>query len=224
MTEAIHPIESESYRILGQRIDLSDRTPGVAAVVARIVHASADTEFADTTVVDEPAVSAGVVALRSGAPIICDVEMVRAGITGADALCLLSEVSAGPGGTPTRSANAVNLAAQRFPNGAVFVIGCAPTALFEVLRLVDLGELRPSLVIGLPVGFVGASESKEALRRMSSMSPHGRPLHSISNIGEKGGSSVAAAACNAMLRLAGASPVPQSPWTETSIGSGSDRA
>jgi precorrin isomerase len=195
----VHPIEAESYRILGQRVDLSDLGPGAQAVVARIVHASADCELAQLVVADEESVAAGVEAVRSGAPVVCDVQMVRAGITGATH-CLLEDAAAGPDGLPTRSANAIALAAERWPDGAIFVIGCAPTALFEVVRLVERGICRPALVIGLPVGFVGAAESKEALRQLAARSPHS--LATISNIGEKGGSAVAAAAYNALVRLA----------------------
>ena len=202
MTPTVHPIEAESYRILGERIDLSGMGPGTAAVIGRIVHATADLEFADMVITDETSVAAGIEAIRAGAPIICDVQMVRAGITAVDTVCLLGDATAGPNGTPTRSANAITLAAGRWPDGAILVIGCAPTALFEVVRLVEQGAFRPALVIGLPVGFVGAAESKEALRRLAALQPHGQHLATISNIGDKGGSAAAAAACNALVRLA----------------------
>jgi precorrin-8X/cobalt-precorrin-8 methylmutase len=86
------------------------------------------------------------------------------------------------------------VAARRWPAGAVVVVGNAPTALFEVLALAAAGRFAPALVIGLPVGFVGAAEAKEALRSA--------PLASVSNVGERGGSAVAAAALNAIARLA----------------------
>jgi precorrin isomerase len=127
--------------------------------------------------------------------------MVRSGITSMDTTCLLDEAAAGPDGIPTRSADAIARAAAQWPDGAVFVIGCAPTALFEVVRLVESGDLRPALVVGMPVGFVGAAESKEALRRVASP-PDGRGVPAISNRGEKGGSAVASAAFNAIVRLA----------------------
>lgn len=184
----IHPIEAESYRILEARVDLSHLAPLSRAVVARIVHASADVEFAAMTVVDEDALERGVEALRRGAPVVTDVEMVGAGITGVATECHLAAARAE--GDLTRSAAAMRLAVDRHPSGAVFVIGCAPTALFELLRL----DADPALVIGLPVGFVGAAESKQALRD--------RGLPAVSNVGEKGGSAVAAAALNALVRLA----------------------
>jgi precorrin isomerase len=187
---AVHPIEAESYRILARRVDLSHLADGPRAVVERVIHASADVSFARTMVVPEAAVAAGVAAIRAGAPIVTDVEMSRAGITGRSAWCYLAEASGGR----TRSAAAMQLAAGRHPRGAVFVIGCAPTALEEVVALAASGGLEPALVIGLPVGFVGAADSKEAARASG--------LAVITNVGEKGGAGVAAAACNAIVRLA----------------------
>ncbi len=187
----VHPIETESYRILSERVDLSRYGPLAAAVVARVIHASADLEYAATVVVDDDAVETGVAALAGGAPIVVDVEMVRHGMAGVDAECFLP-VTAVEG--TTRSAAGIALAAERHPEGAVVVIGCAPTALEEVVRLHETGRFSPALVIGLPVGFVGAAESKERLRTSG--------LPAISNVGEKGGSAVAAAATNALIRLA----------------------
>ena len=187
----VHPIETESYRILAERVDLSTYGPLAAAVVARVIHASADLEYAATMVVDDDAVQAGVAALAGGAPIVVDVEMVRHGVTGVSPECFLPATAAQ--GT-TRSAAGIALAAEHHPGGAVVVIGCAPTALEEVVRLHEAGRFSPAVVIGLPVGFVGAAESKERLRASG--------LPAISNVGEKGGSAVAAAATNAMIRLA----------------------
>ena len=187
----IHPIEAESYRILAERVDLSGFGPLGGAVVARVIHASADLEFARTMVVDEAALEAAIAALAGGAPVVVDVEMVRHGITGTEAKCFLPE--AAPAGA-TRSAAGMTLAAERHPEGAVVVVGCAPTALEEVVRLHEAGWFSPALVVGLPVGFVGAAESKDRLRSSG--------LPAVSNVGEKGGSAVAAAAVNALIRLA----------------------
>jgi precorrin isomerase len=187
----VHPIEAESYRILAERVDLSPFGPLAAAVVARVIHASADLEYATTMVVDEAAAAAGIAALAGGAPVVVDVEMVRHGITGVAAECFLP---AGPVEGTTRSAAGMALAAQSHPEGAVVVVGCAPTALEEVVRLYKAGRFSPTLVVGMPVGFVGAAESKERLRRSG--------LPCITNIGEKGGSAVAAAAVNVLVRRA----------------------
>ena len=190
----IHPIEMESYRILETRVDLSHLASGSRAVVERVIHASADPEYAASMVVDDTAVGAGEQALRAGAPVVCDVEMVRSGIRGvATECCLADHASADPGG-PTRAALGIRAAAARYRSGAIVVVGCAPTALDEALDLAAGGVFEPALVIGMPVGFVGAAESKARLRASG--------LPAISNIGEKGGSAVAAAAVNALVRLA----------------------
>lgn len=187
----VHPIEAESYRILNERVDLSGYGPVAAAVVARVIHASADVEYAASMVLDETVAEAAVSALAAGAPVVCDVEMVRHGITGVAALCYLPE-QAGP--DSTRSAAGIREAARRHPVGAVVVVGCAPTALAEVVRLYRAGLFSPVAVVGMPVGFVGATESKELLRASG--------MAAISNVGEKGGSAVAAAAVNVLARLA----------------------
>lgn len=197
----IHPIEAESYRILETRVDLSHLDPGPRAVVERVIHASADPEYAASMVVGVAAVDAGVHALSVGAPVLCDVEMVRLGISGIQAECHLPET--GGDVETTRSALGMRTAAAEHPTGAVVVVGCAPTALDEVLDLATRGEFEPALVIGLPVGFVGAAESKARLRAGG--------LPSISNIGEKGGSAVAAAAVNALARLAAPPPEGNAP-------------
>jgi precorrin-8X/cobalt-precorrin-8 methylmutase len=189
-----HPIEVESYRLLDQRVDLSHLAPAVRAVVARVIHASADTEYAHTMVLDECAVLAGVEAVRAGAPVITDVEMVRYGITGAETICLLDQVPSTPATGPTRSARAMALAARRHPRGAVVAVGCAPTALVEALRLAQEDSFAPAVIVGLPVGFVGAADAKVAARASD--------LPTITNVGDKGGSAVAAAAVNAIVRLA----------------------
>ena len=190
----IHPIETESYRILETRVDLSHLDPGPRAIVERVIHASADPEYAASTVVDVVAVDAGVHALRAGAPVLCDVEMVCSGIRGVATECFLAErVSAEPDG-PTRTALGMRAAADAHPMGAVVVVGCAPTALDEVLDLAGRGVFAPALVVGMPVGFVGAAAAKARLRASG--------LPAISNVGEKGGSAVAAAAVNALVRLA----------------------
>jgi precorrin-8X/cobalt-precorrin-8 methylmutase len=194
----IHPIETESYRILETRVDLSHLDPGPRTVVERVIHASADPEYARSTVVDAAAVDTGVRALRAGAPVLCDVEMVRSGIRGVATECFLAHAPATEQQDETRAARGMRAAALAYPNGAVVVVGCAPTALEEVVDLAAQGRFEPALVIGMPVGFVGAAESKARLRASG--------LPAISNVGEKGGSAVAAAAVNALVRLAAQSP------------------
>ncbi len=186
----VHPIEAESYRILRELVDLSHLGPLSRTVAERVIHASADPEYAESLVLDEAALTGGFAALRGGTPIVTDVKMVAAGITSRKACCYVSDPRTRELSEElkiTRSAAGFRLAAREAGSGAVWVIGNAPTALFELLDL----EADPALVIGLPVGFVGAAESKEELL--------GSRLPGIANRGPKGGSAVAAAALNALL-------------------------
>jgi precorrin-8X/cobalt-precorrin-8 methylmutase len=191
-TRTVHPIEAESYRILRARLDTAALPPYTRAVVERVIHASADFDYAADLVADEAALVHAAAALKAGAPIVADVEMVAAGITRRDTLCAIKDPAAPALASErgiTRSAAALRIAAEQAGPGAVYVIGCAPTALFELIGLA--AEVRPALVIGLPVGFVGAAESKAALRQAG--------LPAVSNISGKGGSAVAAAALNALI-------------------------
>lgn len=190
----VHAIETESFQILRARADTSHLPPLTRAVVERVVHASADLDYLDDMVTEEAALAAGLAALRSGAPVVTDVEMVAAGITRHDLagtpLCRVRDprsaaLAAATG--LTRSAAAVRVAFDEVGPGAVWVVGCAPTALAEIVAL----GVAPALVVGLPVGFVGAAESKQLLRASG--------LPAVSNRSEKGGSAVAAAALNALL-------------------------
>ena len=185
MVRVIHPIEQESYAILRSRVDTSGLPPLTRAVVERVVHASADLAYVDELVLDERDLRAAQAALRAGAPVVADVHMVAAGITSRQVVCKVREAAATA--QLTRSAAAVRMAYDEVGPGAVWVVGNAPTALYEVLAL----GVEPALVIGLPVGFVGAAESKAALRDSG--------LPQVSNTSEKGGSAVAAAALNALL-------------------------
>lgn len=190
----VHPIEAESFRILEEKLDLSHLGTGARAVVARVAHASADIDLATSMVVEEAAVAAGIEAVRAGATVVADVEMVRQGITGVDAACYIGQARAADTPWATRSAAAMSIAAARHPKGAIVAVGCAPSALAAVLELADRGVFSPSLVIGVPVGFVGAASAKQAARDS--------PLCSITNVGDKGGSAVAAATANAIIKLA----------------------
>ncbi|HEY3810229.1 MAG TPA: precorrin-8X methylmutase [Acidimicrobiales bacterium] len=191
----VHPIEVESYRIMAEQVDLSAWPPGPRDVVARMIHATADESFAATARLGDRAVDAGAAALRAGAPVVCDARMVLAGIPAvATARCFLDQVPVAPPGD-TRAAAAFEVAARAHPDGAVWVIGNAPTALERLLSLVAAGQVRPAAVIGVPVGYVGAADAKAAL--------WASPLRSIAitNTGRRGGSPVAAAAVNALVRL-----------------------
>jgi len=186
----VHPIETESFRILRGMVDLSHLGPLSRAVAERVIHASADPDYAESLIVEEAALESGISALRRGEPVVTDVGMVAAGITGRQTLCFVSDPRARALSEQlgiTRSAAGFRIAAEDVGHGAVWVVGNAPTALFELLGL----DVVPSLVIGLPVGFVGAAESKSALAASG--------LPAVANRGPKGGSAVAAAALNALI-------------------------
>ena len=216
---AVHPIEVESYEILRERVDLTSFEEPARQIVARMVHASADESFAVSALVGPVAVQEAVAALRRGGVVVCDTNMVVAGIPGVAAsnpvVCYLDRVpelevglTAGTDATAenlssdsslnrkTRSAKGIELAAADHPVGAIWVIGNAPTALDRLVDLHSVGRLRPAAVVGLPVGYVGAEESKSRLWASSLRSV------SITNDGRRGGSAVAAAAVNALARMA----------------------
>lgn len=197
-SRAVHPIEAESYRLLAARMDLSSMPPPVAAIVSRVAHATADLDLAASLVAPEHAVDAGVRAIASGAQVVCDVEMLRAGISTLESCCHLWQCEPLAGGFPTRSARGIRLAAEAHPRGAIFAVACAPSALEELSDLISRGACVPSLVVALPVGFVGAAVSKA--RAVQVCTDAGVAV--ISNVGERGGSAAGASVLNALARLA----------------------
>jgi precorrin-8X/cobalt-precorrin-8 methylmutase len=188
-----HPLEQESYRILRARLDLSRLPPLSRAVTERIIHATADFDYATDLVTDETALERGVAAIAAGAPVVADAAMVAAGIGDYPVICKAGDsLTARLARTAgiTMSAAGARLGFGEAGPGAVWLVGSAPTALTEVIAR----EVQPALVIGVPVGFVGAVESKDALRASG--------LPSLSNVSEKGGPAVAVAAFTALLRAA----------------------
>lgn len=174
------------------------------AVVRRLIHTSADFEMLSLVRFSPGAVEAGVTALRAGAAIVTDTNMVRVGIPqrrlaplGCRALCLMDdpEIAARAAKDGTTRARAAVDAAAALPGPLVFAVGNAPTALLRILELVAQERLAPALVIGMPVGFVNAAESKDLLMDQDSV-----PFVTIR--GRKGGSTLAAACVNALLILA----------------------
>jgi precorrin-8X/cobalt-precorrin-8 methylmutase len=191
MVWAAHPIEVESYRILRSQVDTSHLPPISRAVTERVIHASADLAYATDLCCDENALRAGQQALATGAPLVVDVRMLAAGITSRPSVVAL-DLAPAPLPGLTRSTAGIRVAASQYPQGAVWAVGNAPTALRELIRLAVQGLLRPALVIGLPVGFVDAAAAKAALRDSG--------LPALSNRSAKGGTAIAAAAVNALLR------------------------
>lgn len=174
-----------------------------APVVKRVIHTTADFDYAQNLRFTPGAVAAGIAALRSGTPIVTDTTMALAGISkpglaklGTTALCYVADpevaAAAKQQGT-TRAVAAVHKAAAAYP-GAILAVGNAPTALLTIADQIEAG-LRPALVIGVPVGFVNVVESKERL--FAVCQEHGVPA--IAAMGRKGGSTVAAAICNALV-------------------------
>lgn len=198
-------IESESFRIIDREVGEHGWPEAEWQVVRRVIHTSADFDYARNMVFSEKAVPQAIAAIRDGAGIYTDTNMALAGIGkprllpfGCQVICHIgdSDVSAlAQREGVTRSVTAMRKAVRN-PNNRIFVIGNAPTALFELLRLIQLKQVSPALIIGLPVGFVGAEESKRDLAASQLGIPY------ITNVGRKGGSNVAAAIVNALAILA----------------------
>jgi precorrin-8X/cobalt-precorrin-8 methylmutase len=190
---ATNSVTEEAYRILRSRLDLSRLPKFSRDVTERVIQASADFDYFTDLVCDEESLAEGVAALAAGAPVVADSAMVAAGITGSPVLCKISEPLTqrlARTASITRAAAAVRLAFGEVGPGAVWVAGGGSAALAEIISR----RVEPAFVVGLPVGFVGAAEAKDALRASG--------LRSVSNVSEKGGPAVAVAAFNALLRHA----------------------
>ena len=200
-------IEAESFRIINREAGPHQWSPAEWPVVRRVIHTSADFDYLRSLRMSADAIAAGVTAILNGRGMVTDTTMALAGIS-KPRLATFSIASACFIADPQIAAEAAaqgitrSILAMRKgtadPHNGIFVIGNAPTALFELLRQVREEGLRPDLVVGLPVGFVGAEESKEELLVVAA--EHGIPF--ITNRGRKGGSNVAAAVMNALLILA----------------------
>ena len=203
--ERVSPVEIEkrSFEIIAQELP-HPVDESIAPVVKRVIHATADFDYADSLYFSEGAIDAALAALRGGATIVTDTAMALAGINkaalqrhGCAARCFIADedvASAAAARGITRSAAAVEKAAA-LEGPLVFAVGNAPTALVRLCEMMGEGKVRPRLVIGVPVGFVNVIQSKEML--MDSDVP------CIVARGRKGGSTVAAAICNALLYMLG---------------------
>ena len=200
-------IEAESFRIIESEVGAHDWSAEEWPVVRRVIHSSADFEYADSLHISPGAVAKGIEAIRQGCGLVTDTNMALAGINKTrldnfriEASCYVAEPEVARESVKlgiTRSILAMRKGAAD-PGNGIFVIGNAPTALFELVRLMGTEGLRPDLVIALPIGFVGAAESKERLIREAEK--HKVPF--ITNRGRKGGSNVVAAVVNALLIMA----------------------
>ena len=186
-------VAEESYRILRSRIDLSRLPRFSRDVTERVIHASADFDYSTDLVCDEESLAEGVAALAAGVPVVADSAMVAAGIVASPVICKIGESLTqrlARTASISRPAAAVRLAFGEVGPGAVWVVGGSAAALAEILSR----GVEPAFVVGLPAGFVGAADVKDALRASG--------LRSLSNVSEKGGPAVAVAAFSALLQNA----------------------
>ena len=196
-------IESESFQIIDNEIGEHPFTELQWPVVRRVIHATADFDLGRSMQFQKGAVESGITAIRAGKPVIADVAMVQAGISkprlekyGSEVRVYISRpdvAEAAKAEGITRAIVATRRAVEESPDG-IFVIGNAPTALLELIKLVKAGKARPSLIIGVPVGFVSAEESKAELEKLD--------VPWITNRGRKGGTPEAVAVTNAVSLLA----------------------
>ena len=204
MIEYLKPdeIEKRSFEIIQNELP-RPLDPALAPVILRVIHTTADFEYVDSLSFSEGAIECALTALRQGVPIVSDTNMVKAGVDktrlkafGSDVLCFIQDedvVQTARQNGATRAMVSIDKAAM-LGKPLILAIGNAPTALMRICELKKAGQFSPELVIGVPVGFVNVVESKEML--MHSGIPY------ITAKGRKGGSNVAAAICNALLRLA----------------------
>lgn len=199
-----HPIEKESFRLIGEELDESQFSALELPVVKRVIHSTADFEFKDLMRLSPNAIQAGIEAIKNGCNIITDVKMVLSGITknrlepfGAQVYCFSSDEDVARLSTEENitKTSASMRKASKFMQGGIVAIGNAPTALFELLKIINNGGPKPALIVGVPVGFVGAAESKEELMKSG--------CEYIATAGRKGGSTVAVAIVNAIAISAG---------------------
>jgi precorrin-8X/cobalt-precorrin-8 methylmutase len=193
-------IYKESFAIIRRECDVSAFSTDLSRVVVRMIHACGMTDLTQLVLASPGAAQIGTRALRNGAPILCDANMVANGITRSrlpvenQVVCTLRDVRTAALAAQlqtTRSAAAIELWRDQLA-GSVVVIGNAPTALFHLLEILEQGAPQPALILGMPVGFVGAAESKQALVESRLAIPY------ITVQGRRGGSAIAAAAVNAL--------------------------
>jgi precorrin-8X/cobalt-precorrin-8 methylmutase len=196
-------IESLSFKIIEEESGDHGFSPSEWPIVQRIIHTSADFEYIKTMRFHPNAIASGVSAIRQGKTLITDTHMARAGIRkkeihrfGGSVICLIDDDSVVKTATETGSTRAKTAVDAAVPhlNGSIYIVGNAPTALLRLIELVKENRIQPALIIGLPVGFVNAAESKTAL--MDLETPY------VSNVGRKGGSNIAASVVNALSIMA----------------------
>lgn len=203
--EQVRPadIEKRSFEIITEELGNRILAPDTAPIIKRCIHTSADFDYADNLVFSDGAVKRAMDAIRSGAPVITDTQMGRAGINkkrlagyGSKVYCFMSDEDVAKKAAEsgrTRASVSMDKAAEMGLNG-IFAVGNAPTALVRLRKLVDEGRIRPELIIAVPVGFVNVIQAKEMILEMKE-TPY------IVAKGRKGGSNIAACICNALLYM-----------------------
>lgn len=196
-------IEEKSFEMITEELGEHPFTAEQYPVVQRVIHASADFELGRSLMFHPKAIEAGIAAIRAGKMIVADVQMVQVGISkprieqfGGDVRVYISDpdvMEEAKRLNTTRAIISIRKAIKE-ADGAIYAIGNAPTALLELIRLVKEGIAKPGLIVGVPVGFVSAAESKEELAKLD--------IPFITNLGRKGGSPVAVAAVNALSIMA----------------------
>lgn len=196
-------IEGKSFEMITEELGEHPFTADQYPVVQRVIHASADFELGRSLVFHPRAIEAGIEAIRNGKKLVADVQMVQVGISkdriqnfGGEVSVYISDsdvIEEAKRLNTTRAIISIRKAIKE-AEGGIYAIGNAPTALLELIRLVKEGETKPGLIIGMPVGFVSAAESKDELRKLD--------IPFITNIGRKGGSTVVVAAVNALSIMA----------------------
>jgi len=195
-------IEANSFSIIDAEVGAHDFDPRQWPVVRRIIHTTADFDFVRNTCFAPEVIAQAVAALRRGEPILCDTNMVAAGVNkprlqrfGCELRCHVADAEVAAAAKAEGITRSILATRKGVAEGCgIFLIGNAPTALYELMRLTETGAAKPSLVVGVPVGFVGAEESKEAL--------FASKLPFITCRGRKGGSAIAATILNALMILA----------------------
>ena len=206
LTRAGQAIEHDSFAIVDREAGAHAYPSAQWQIVRRMIHATADFEFNGLTRFHPQAVQAGLEAIAAGAPIVADVEMIGAGLSrprlahfGVQTHQFISDadvIAAAHAENTTRAVQAMRKAHRLgLLQGAIVAVGNAPTALLEVVRLIEDAALRPALIVGMPVGFVSAAESKEAAQRLEN-------IPWMVTAGRKGGSTLVVAAIHALLALA----------------------
>jgi precorrin-8X/cobalt-precorrin-8 methylmutase len=198
-------IERQSFTQIRQLTDLSRFDPDQQQVAMRLVHTSGDPDIVHDLHFSPGAVEAGLTALQQSADVLCDIEMVSHGISKrhlrGHVHCFLNSPTVAERARQTGETRSM-AAMTEWPAhlaGSIVAIGNAPTALFRLLELLDEGAPRPALIIGMPVGFINAAESKQA---MWEVAPSELQTPCITLLGRRGGSSLAAATLNALARMA----------------------